>query len=230
MGDQVRFAGYFRRRDWLLERCRDKRVLHLGCIGETVADVDRRRAFFLSDESLHMTISRVASEVVGIDRDASRLGLTREPGVPVLDGDVEFLDGTVLPDDFRPEVVVAGDLIEHLSSPGLFLQGVSKLLVDDGQLLLTTPNAFGLPNYARYLSNRFREGADHVQSYNWQALDNLLERFDLTITELATGYEEHAHTRMQAFSFKGIAYRIARSAFRAAPKLGGTLLVVAAKS
>jgi 2-polyprenyl-3-methyl-5-hydroxy-6-metoxy-1,4-benzoquinol methylase len=43
-------------------------------------------------------------------------------------------------------LIFAGDLIEHLSNPGLFLDSSYKNLTQDGRLIVTTPNAFNLYN------------------------------------------------------------------------------------
>jgi SAM-dependent methyltransferase len=42
------------------------------------------------------------------------------------------------------DVIVAFDLIEHLTNPGLFLQCCKEHLVPGGQIILTTPNAYNL--------------------------------------------------------------------------------------
>jgi len=41
------------------------------------------------------------------------------------------------------DVIFSGDLIEHLSNPGLFLKSCSRNLKESGQLIITTLNCFG---------------------------------------------------------------------------------------
>lgn len=43
------------------------------------------------------------------------------------------------------DIIFAGELIEHLSNPGLFLQQSKKHLKENGYIILTTPNAFYYP-------------------------------------------------------------------------------------
>jgi len=39
------------------------------------------------------------------------------------------------------DVIVAGDVIEHVENQGLFLSNIKKHLKKDGKLIITTPNA-----------------------------------------------------------------------------------------
>jgi len=80
----------------------------------------------------------------------------------VVHGDVERLDE--LPVDQKFDTVIAGDIIEHLSNPGQMLAGIKRFCGSDTRVIITTPNAFGAPNYLRYSAGRFREGAEHVMS------------------------------------------------------------------
>jgi SAM-dependent methyltransferase len=74
-------------------------------------------------------IQREARVAVGVDVEAPQ-------GGEIIRGDMESCDlGR------RFEVVVAGDVIEHVSNQVLFLQNIHRHLTDDGILVLTTPNA-----------------------------------------------------------------------------------------
>ena len=70
------------------------------------------------------------------------------------------------------DVVFAGELIEHLSNPGLFLRCAKRHLRENGKLVLTTPNA-------RHPLHWIKDRASspyHVQLYNMQILRQLLQR------------------------------------------------------
>jgi len=73
--------------------------------------------------------------------------------------------------------IFAGDLIEHLSNPGLFLTACAKHIDRSGQLIITTPNCFNLFNLAGKLTrpepvvNR-----DHTCYFNKRTLARLLEK------------------------------------------------------
>jgi hypothetical protein len=54
--------------------------------------------------------------------------------------------------------VVSGDIIERLLNPSMMLDGIRTLCAADTRLIITTPNAFGMPNYCRFLLGKFKEG------------------------------------------------------------------------
>jgi cyclopropane fatty-acyl-phospholipid synthase-like methyltransferase len=150
-------------------------VLHLGCTnwpyGETA----------LADGSLlHLQLGRVARELHGLDADAVGLQRLSERGIPKLHvGDLEALDSTALPTDL--DVIVAGEVIEHLSNPGRFLAGVRNLMGPSTTLLITTVNAYCAFRGAQY-ALRSRGGVlepvhpDHVAYYSYATLTRLVER------------------------------------------------------
>lgn len=75
------------------------------------------------------------------------------------------------------DVIFAGDLIEHLSNPGLFLDSCKKHLSEDGRLIITTPNAFNLFNLAEKLSKpEPTVNKDHTMYFNTKTLKVLLEK------------------------------------------------------
>ncbi len=76
--------------------------------------------------------------VVGIELDEAAAAAAREVCVEVLVGDVETLELPFPAGSF--DVILCGDLIEHLRDPQRFLERARPLLRDGGRLVLTTPN------------------------------------------------------------------------------------------
>jgi SAM-dependent methyltransferase len=215
-------ASYFQREPFLVERCKGKSVLHLGCIGYTEGDPESRAAFFKSRSSLHSDLVGVARQVVGVDIDRETLELLRAQGSRNLfDGDVENLERSDVPRSPGFDVILAGDLLEHLSNPGLMLESVKSFLAPGGRLLVTTPNAYGLPNFLRFLRGKLVEGKDHVQSYSVFTLSNLLARHGWRVTDAHTCFQGRARNIHGRFSFG-----VGRRAFERYPSLGGTLIAV----
>jgi 2-polyprenyl-3-methyl-5-hydroxy-6-metoxy-1,4-benzoquinol methylase len=116
------------------------------------------------------------SNVVGVDRSGAEIEQMRKLGIfdNVVLGDVERLDELATNQKF--DVVIAGEIIEHLSNPGRMLDGIKRFCRADTRVIITTPNAFGAPNYLRYSAGRFREGAEHVMTFNEHNLVTLLRR------------------------------------------------------
>jgi hypothetical protein len=81
------------------------------------------------------------------------------------------------------DVVVAGEVIEHLDDAGAFLDGLHALLAPNGRLVVTTPNATGLVNAFASLVNYEVNHPDHVVMYTCQTLDAMLRRHRWEPTE-----------------------------------------------
>ena len=92
--------------------------------------------------------------VVGIDSDESAAAEARGVCEEVLVGDVESIE---LPfPDSSFDVVLCGDLIEHLRDPEAFLVRVRPLLRPGGKLVLTTPNVANWAMRVGLLAGRWR--------------------------------------------------------------------------
>jgi len=82
-----------------------------------------------------------AKEVWGIDVQKEKINKLRKEGHKVVFDNVQRLENLKkLNKKFN--VIVAGEIIEHLENPGLFLDNIKNFLNDDGILIITTPNIF----------------------------------------------------------------------------------------
>jgi len=201
----------------IAEIARARRVLHLGCVGNT--DLAPAERVARARQSLHWMLSEIA-DTTGVDYSAEVVETYRADGLfdNILVGDVQRLEALDLAGPF--DVVVAADIIEHLSNPGAMLDGIRRLCRADSDVVITTPHAFGLPNYLRFLAGRFRDGAEHVMTFNADNIANLLARHGFRIIRLDSCHQANARRH-------GLAFGVARALLSAAPRLGGTLFVVA---
>jgi len=84
------------------------------------------------------------------------------------------------------DVIVAGEMIEHLNNPGLFLTGIQRFMNADTRLVLTTINAYCGMRWFWY-GLRGRRGKqepvhpDHVAYYSYSTLSVLVKRHGLDI-------------------------------------------------
>lgn len=149
--------------------CRGASVLDLGCAGH-----DKFEKHTSREQWLHEQLRQVAKRVVGVDADAAAVAFLRERGFDVLAGDIEHLER--LPDPGPQDVIVAADVIEHLSNPGLFLEGAHRFMAPHTRLVLTTPNAFYFRNVLYTWQRRERVRHDHMCWYSHETLRQLLDR------------------------------------------------------
>lgn len=74
-------------------------------------------------------------------------------------------------------IIVALDLIEHLSNPGLFLDAAKSHLAPGGRLIVTTPNAFNLFTIAGKLTRKEpATNSDHTCYFNETTITTLLKK------------------------------------------------------
>ena len=164
------------RYDYVVEACRGERVLDLGAYDET--EVYRHGSS--SYRWLHADIASVADEVLGVDsadalRSAGEIETTQ--GTKIIYGMVENLDDIIA--NFRPTVIVAGELIEHTQDTLGWLSKVAQH--NPGvRLLATTPNATSIINLMLALLGRELAHPDHTQVYSYRTLWTLAGRVPMT--------------------------------------------------
>ncbi|MHC4962291.1 MAG: class I SAM-dependent methyltransferase [Planctomycetota bacterium] len=133
--------------------CRNKKVLDLGCI-----DHSYQTALGLGDQWLHKQIKSVASELTGLDVLAEDAMKLKEYGFDIVAGNAENF---CLNQKF--DVIVAGDLIEHLSNIGMFLQCIKKHMDDNSMFIFTTPNPFNIEqSMSAVFANQISVNAQHT--------------------------------------------------------------------
>jgi len=152
------------------EFVRGKKVLDIGCMNHSArASSD--------DRWLHGHVVRNAASVLGLDILESDVAELRQQGFNMVCADAMTAD---LGDTFQ--TIIAGELIEHIEDPGMFLRNMRKHLSSDGELLLTTPNVFFGLHFAEsiFKSPYNTWNPQHVAWYCYFTLENLLNRAGLT--------------------------------------------------
>lgn len=147
-------ASVVNRQQFIVERCRGKRVLDVGASGV-----------------LHDAIDQAASRCYGIDKDY-------RPGVKVLDLDE---CGEAWPEFENVEIVVCGEVLEHLSNPGNLLARIRRS--HNCPLIATVPNAYSRIAQLHLRSGYENVNRDHVAWHSPQTLKVLLARAGYEVRE-----------------------------------------------
>jgi hypothetical protein len=150
-------AETVKRDSFVLDLVRGKRVLEFGASGP-----------------LHRAVRSAAASYLGVDKAGS-------DGVVAFD--LDDVSQSALP-AFDAEIILCGELLEHLSNPGWFLARL-KRQYPAIPLLVTVPNAFSA--IARTWLARGVENVnqDHVAWYSPHTLRVLLQRAGYTQADLA---------------------------------------------
>ncbi len=160
---------------FIQQKCSGKSVLDLGCIRHNAE-------YALKDPNwLHQKIRTVASEVVGIDYLPEEIEKLNARGYEIVFGDVT--KPLLITKKF--DIIVAGDLIEHLTSFEGFFENCTRCLKPGGELIITTPNPFysGEFHFVSFNQN-YLINPEHTCWIDPQALSQLARRFGYVIGEI----------------------------------------------
>jgi len=152
---------------YIKQACNGRNVLDLGCYDET-ALMKSNSGFYLFDE-----ISAVSKLHIGVDNSAQmpEEGIVYTESIRMLKGDIYHLEQL----DFNHreiDIIIAGELIEHLPDTLMFLKKM-KQLFSGKRLLCTTPNATSSFNIFLSLFKRESAHKDHLQVYSYKTLNTL---------------------------------------------------------
>ncbi len=161
------------RQNKIVELCKNKSVLHLGFVHH-----DYFKDKVKADSWLHLKISKVANELLGLDILKSQIEMIeKEFGFKSIVADVTKLEKVNIKKKF--DVIVCGELIEHIDNPGLMLDGIKKFMHKDSILIITTPNPWSkrrLSLLKRGKDEFYWMNEEHVSWYSFMTLKNLLDR------------------------------------------------------
>lgn len=140
---------------YLVKHATGKTVLHIGCTG-----------------ALDAALVKVAKRCYGIDKDHSERTYFHEM-------DLDLLHES-FPSFPELELIICGEVLEHLSNPGHFLDRLRTAY--NCPAIFTVPNAM-CTGGIEWLVKRGRENVhrDHVSYYSYTTLKTLLARHGYTV-------------------------------------------------
>lgn len=123
------------------QMCENREVLDIGCV-----DHSFENSIKLGEEWLHGLILKKAKDTLGVDILESAVEQFRKLNYNMICCDIMSLN---LGRKF--DVVVCGDIIEHLSNTGGFLEALAKHMHRDSKCVITTPNPFSVYRFFKAL-------------------------------------------------------------------------------
>lgn len=154
------------RTEYLVKASTGKAVLHIGCTG-----------------ALDVALCKVATTCYGIDTQPLTRKDFRQCNLDELRDQWGDDNQSPLPRFDGVELIICGEVLEHLSNPGYFLDFLQMSYLNQ-PVIFTVPNAM-CAGAADWLLKRGRENVnrDHVSYYSYTTLATLLGRHGYTIAE-----------------------------------------------
>jgi hypothetical protein len=190
--------------------CGQCRVLDLGAMDETAWAAKRGRGTWLHEE-----IGENALGVDGVDNSAQvpAEGLHTGANATIRRGDITDLEFLVAALERTPDVVVIGELIEHLENPLQFLRrlaGIERLC--GKTLILSTPNATALHNVLIGLAQRESTHRDHLCIFSYKTLATLCTRAGFFEWEIIPYYSRFTEMQQRHSGLPRLAVRATQGA------------------
>ena len=150
----------------IVAECAGKRVLDLGCVDHEARQSSRA-------DWLHGHIATAASYCLGVDADEVGVKELAAAGYNMVVAD--FTGDLAEVERHGPfDVVVAGEIIEHVANQQALIVNARRMLRPGGRLVVTTPNP--------YAPWRFMAG---VRCETWENVDHVVYAFPSGMAELA---------------------------------------------
>jgi SAM-dependent methyltransferase len=161
---------------FILGYCAGKDVLDLGCVSHDPAN-------YQSKYWVHRAIRGSAGSLLGVDLYSEGVNDLRKLGFNVQVGDAQNLN---LGRTF--DVIVAGDIIEHLEDFSGFFESCRRHLAPSGRLLISTPNPWYWKYFVRAaLSVEVPNNPEHTCWLCPRTLRQLAARHDFDVERIAFG-------------------------------------------
>jgi 2-polyprenyl-3-methyl-5-hydroxy-6-metoxy-1,4-benzoquinol methylase len=156
--------------DFILNECKGKSVLDVGCIGQ-----DRN---FGSPNWLHNKVKSVAKNVDGVDILTEQILELKKLGYSMLS--IKELEEK----NVKYDVVLISDVIEHVNDPVAFLSYYAAFLSPSGRMLVSTPNSNRSLNFVNILfNNNYTVNEEHTFWFCPRTFAEVTVRSKLTIKE-----------------------------------------------
>lgn len=141
-----------------------RRILDVGCVRHSRS----RRAYGNLHAQLY--VDYPDAEIVGIDMPSEETKRMQSPGYDIraIDAQEMYLEGEF-------DAIIAGEVIEHLPSPGTFFKRASDHLSENGRIVVSTPNPGGVTYFAQAAVDNWTS-EDHTCWIDAQQLGTILER------------------------------------------------------
>ena len=145
-------------------------------LGKTVLDLG---AGSIRCRFLHRFVAKNSKEAIGLEIDEKRARNIRNKGYNIILGDAQNFNL-----NRKFEVIIAGDLIEHLTNFEGFFNSSYNHLNKGGKLIINTPNIHSINLLIRALFGKVHLYEEHTCAFNAQLLNQLINNYKFKVDKI----------------------------------------------
>lgn len=156
---------------FILEQCKGKKVLDIGCIGQDLSSEN--------ENWLHGKLKKTASQLVGVDLNEEGIRKLKEKNYTIYTPD-SLADNL----SFVPDIILMGDVIEHVDDVVSFLNFYKKFGNSATKMLISTPNPFSIrQSFSILLFSKPSINPEHTIAIDPINMLEIVDRAKLNLTD-----------------------------------------------
>ncbi|MDX2212468.1 MAG: class I SAM-dependent methyltransferase [Oculatellaceae cyanobacterium bins.114] len=157
--------------DYFCQLVKNKTILDVGVVEHTQTAVQ-------SSTWLHKHLSQAAKSCIGVDILETEVEHLQSLGFNIICADI-----TQHPLDQSFDVILCGEILEHIDASGAFFKSAAKMLNPDGKLVISVPNPWYINVILKSSFGRipYVDNADHVAWFDPCTLCELGQRHGLKL-------------------------------------------------
>lgn len=157
----------------ILDYCKWKKVLHIWACD---APYTKEKYNWDMWPLLYREIDKICSYQLWIDLDKESIQFLNSKKSEFKNSKIDFFDMNKLEDlDFEPDIIIFGEVIEHLMNLEIALTNLKKVMSDDTLLIISTPNAYHVLHQINAILWFENMHEDHKVYFSYWYLQNLLK-------------------------------------------------------
>ncbi len=156
---------------YLCKLSQNKDILDIGCVEHIIDSSD-------NSQWLHGKLKKSAKSCIGVDILEQEVQLLQSKGY-----DIRVHDVTKEPLQQKFDLIICGEVLEHLNTPGDLFKNASKMLQNSGKLVISIPNPWYINVIIKniFSSQPYVDNADHVSWFDPCTLCELGQRHGLIL-------------------------------------------------
>jgi SAM-dependent methyltransferase len=162
------------------------------------------------------------SYVIGIEKDKKSAMIAKNYADLIFEGDIEIMDLNIKENSI--DLILCGDVIEHLKDPWIVLKKFTNVLNAKGLLIATIPNVGHLSSIIKILFNKysFQDSGifdrTHLRFYTEKTIRILFEESGYCIENIIPVYSSSIKTKLLIFFSLGLLRRFLIASYRIVAK------------